>query len=370
MRINNFDDAALYVKQMSRSTCFTPLNYTDDLMHRHYKPLNKYIAQSLLILFLSLFFHFCAFPQAHKIVTAKKGDGIYVLLKRHGISPTQYMNAFIKINQDNLEKNNALIAEKKYKLPVPEKEATVTGANYAIFGKGYSTVKRKDNSLKGAVYYLVSGHGGSDPGAIGKYGKHKLCEDEYAYDVTLRLARNLVEHGALVYMITRDPDDGIRDRGILKPDKDETCYPNLRIPHHHLSRLRQRKNTINKLYLKHKGKKQRLLIIHVDSRSKRCNIDVFFYYDKRSNTGKQLATNLLNTFNKKYRQHQPGRGYEGSVSPRNLYVLKHTYVPAVFIELGNINHQRDQVRFIKPDNRQALANWLTEGLKINFTMNN
>jgi N-acetylmuramoyl-L-alanine amidase len=35
---------------------------------------------------------------------------------------------------------------------------------------------------------------------------------------------------------------------------------------------------------------------------------------------------------------------------------------AVFIELGNIRNPQDQKRFILEDNRQAVANWLTEGL--------
>jgi N-acetylmuramoyl-L-alanine amidase len=119
---------------------------------------------------------------------------------------------------------------------------------------------------------------------------------------------------------------------------------------------------VNELYVKNKGKTQRLVEIHVDSRSKGQNIDVFFYHDKRSATGKKLATNLHQTFKEKYNYHQPSRGYKGTVSDRNLYMLKYSYPPAVFIELGNINHRRDQQRFMITDNRQALANWLAEGL--------
>ena len=159
------------------------------------------------------------------------------------------------------------------------------------------------------------GHGGPDPGAVGKYGNHTLCEDEYAYDVTLRLARRLIEHGALVYMITRDNNDGIRDASFLKCDKDERCYPNLVIPRGQTSRLRQRKDAVNKLYVKNKGKHQRLIITHVDSRSKRQNIDVFFYYDRRSKTGKKMALNLQNTFKAKYNQHQPNRAITERFQP-------------------------------------------------------
>ena len=324
-----------------------------------------------IILFLFLFAGILH-AQNYKTTKAEKGEGIYSLLKRHGLPPTEYLTAFIELNKNKLGKNNSLLAGQTYQLPIEGKEsiaASASGVSYPIFGKSYEKVATVDHALQGAVYYLVSGHGGPDPGAIGHLNNHTLCEDEYAYDVTLRLARNLIEHGALVYMIIRDDNDGIRDESYLKPDKDETCYPNMNIPRNQLKRLRQRKDAINKLYIKHKGSFQRLVITHVDSRSKGENIDVFFYHDKQSKTGKKLANNLQQTFKQKYDQYQPNRGYHGSVSMRNLYVLKYSYPPAVFIELGNINHYRDQQRFIRNNNRQALANWMADGLIKDFKNN-
>ena len=337
--------------------------------------LGKFLRHSSKIIPILLFlFLFSGFLQAQNYETTKamKGEGIYSLLKRHGLSPGEYLNSFIELNKNKLGKNNSLYSGQNYILPI-EKTTNTTpatgGTIYPIFGKSYEQVNPSDNTLGGAVYYLISGHGGPDPGAVGHYGNHTLCEDEYAYDVTLRLAHNLMEHGALVYMITRDENDGIRDESYLKPDHDETCYPKLTIPRNQLKRLRQRKDAVNKLYSRHKGSFQRLVITHVDSRSKGENIDVFFYHDKQSKTGKKLATNLQKTFKQKYDQYQPNRGYHGTVSERNLYVLKYSYPPAVFIELGNINHKRDQQRFIRSDNRQALANWMTEGLLKDFNNN-
>jgi N-acetylmuramoyl-L-alanine amidase len=238
-----------------------------------------------------------------------------------------------------------------------------------IFGPVYQQVKITGSSLNGAVYYLKSGHGGPDPGAMGKFLNHTLCEDEYAYDVILRLGKKLIENGATVYFIIRDPDDGIRDQEFLTPDKDEFCYPELTIPLNQVVRLKQRTNAINSLYNKNKGKFQRMISIHVDSRSKGKNIDVFFYHDKSSKKGEKAAKILKTTFEEKYRKHQPDRGYQGSVSPRNLYVLTHSKPVSVFIELGNIHHSLDQKRIIDPNNRQALANWLAEGLIKDFRTN-
>ena len=196
-----------------------------------------------------------------------------------------------------------------------------------------------------------------------------ITEDEYAYDVILRLGRNLIENGATVHFIVIDPNDGIRDEQFLKPDKDEVCNPNLTIPINQVQRLKQRTDAVNRLYNQNKGGFHRMVSVHVDARSKGQNIDVFFYHDQRSKTGARAAQILKNTFEEKYRRHQPNRGYRGTVSDRNLYVVRNSIPVSVYIELGNIHHARDQQRIISPDNRQALANWLTDGLIEDFKTN-
>lgn len=52
-----------------------------------------------------------------------------------------------------------------------------------LFGKSQAAYQITSSSLKGATFYLVSGHGGPDPGCIGKYHGKELHEDEYAYDI-------------------------------------------------------------------------------------------------------------------------------------------------------------------------------------------
>ena len=311
-------------------------------------------------------------PDGREVV-ARKGDGIHKLLKDHGLDPAGYTEIFIELNNGNIGRNNSLYAGRKYLIPEAATQTSgsvgSTGSEnypvreYAIFRKNYSSVEITGNDLSGTVYYLMSGHGGPDPGASGKYGANTLTEDEYAYDVTLRLARNLIQHGALVYLITRDDNDGIRDQSILKVDSDEKCYPSAVIPVNQMARLRQRTNAVNRLSAQHKGNYQRLIVLHLDSRSTGENIDVFFYHHGNSRSGKQLADNIHNTFREKYRRFQPNRSYRGTVTTRSgLYVVRNTDPPTVFIELGNISNARDQLRFVLYDNRQAMANWITEGI--------
>ena len=81
----------------------------------------------------------------------------------------------------------------------------------------------------------------------------------------------------------------------------------------------------------------------------------------RKAESKRLAKNMKETFESKYDKHQPNRGFSGTVSGRNLYVLAHTTPASVFVELGNIQNTFDQRRLVIPSNRQALAKWLMEG---------
>ncbi|QIA08930.1 N-acetylmuramoyl-L-alanine amidase family protein [Draconibacterium halophilum] len=341
----------------------------------------KSVIKIILIFFLVTFLLPVNSWSQSKEVVALKGDGIYRLLTRHGLSSVEYMDDFIALNKSSLGRNNSLLAGVKYKLPDSEDSSGMTKSaaapskgtgkimHYNIFGNNYADVEIESNDLKGAVYYIVGGHGGPDPGAVGKYNGQIVCEDEYAYDVSLRLARNLIAQGATVYLITRDKNDGIRDALNLKADKDEVCYPNLTIPLNQTRRLRQRTDAVNQLYKKHKGSFQRMIALHIDSRSKRENIDIFFYHDRRSKTGEKASEILRNTIEAKYRENQPSRGYTGTVSSRNLYIVRNTWPTAIFIELGNMNHQRDVKRLVIPNNRQAVANWLTLGLKTDFKTN-
>ena len=303
----------------------------------------------------------------YKTVTPKKGEGILKLLRRNEVA-VKYKNAFIELNKGKFGKKESLLAGVKYNIdPSWVKGAREEWRVYPIFGEKYERLKIANSSLQGSVFYLVAGHGGPDPGAVGNHSLGSLCEDEYAYDVTLRLARWLIERNALVYFIVRDKNDGIRDANYLPCDKDEYTYTRGRIPANQVARLQQRTDVINNLYKKHKGSKyQRMVSIHIDSRGGE-NVDVYFHYFDRSRKGRKLARDVYSTFETNYKIYQPNRPYRGSVRPRSsLFVLKNTSPAAVFIELGNIISARDQKRILLSENRQALAKWIGEGLLKNF----
>lgn len=290
----------------------------------------------------------------------RNGEGISTFLKRNQRPGRAYYKEFLRLNEKSLRGKKELRLGVKYILP--PLQSGKKGIHEPLFGKALADVKVTSNRLQGACFYVVSGHGGPDPGAIGRVGKVELHEDEYAYDVALRLARNLMQEGAEVRIIIQDAKDGIRDDKYLSNSKRETCM-GAAIPLNQVARLQQRCAKINEYYRKDckNYKYCRAIFLHVDSRSRSHQTDVFFYHFPQSTGGKQLAVTMKNTFELQYGKHQPNRGFSGTVSARNLYVLANAQPAAVYVELGNIQNAFDQRRLVISSNRQALAKWLMEG---------
>lgn len=354
------------------------------------------VKQYLLFIFITLALFFTGNVYAQEKAYPKNGEGITLFLQRFHRTGSTYQKEFLELNKGKFGKNNSLLRHVKYTLPPlhtdkkkaskstaaqgKKKTASKSTADKAsssrnrknntepLFGKSLAKYTVNSSILKGATFYLVSGHGGPDPGAIGTMGKHKLHEDEYAYDIMLRLARNLLMRGANVEIIIQDAKDGIRDQQFLNNSKRETCMGNT-IPLNQVKRLQQRCSKINTLSKKNKSTYKRAIFIHVDSRSKNKRTDVFFYHQNNNKYSKRLAKNMKSTFANKYKRHQPGRGFSGTVAGRNLYVLRHTIPTSVFVELGNIQNSYDQQRIILSNNRQALANWLCEGFVKDYHYN-
>jgi len=327
----------------------------------------------IVALLLFIVFTGVSYAQSKKD-TPRNGEGIHAFLKRNKCTGSDVYDRFLDLNKGKFGRRNSLLKGVSYTLPdkvkASAKKETATSNSSTpqtgkkrknkLFGNKYAEYTIKSDKLKGACFFLSSGHGGPDPGAIGRVDGHDLHEDEYAYDMTLRLARCLMEEGATVYMIIQDAKDGIRDDRYLSNSKRETCM-GAAIPLNQLARLKQRTDKINSLSKQSKEKYQRAVFVHVDSRSQKKQLDVFFYYSKNSVPGKKLANTMRKTFSDHYDKHQPNRGFTGTVSSRSLYVLDNSRPVGIYAELGNIQNTFDQRRFLQPDNRQALANWMCRG---------
>ena len=334
-------------------------------------------------LFFCVFSFFCVYAFSADIAKPKAGEGIYRFLLNNGRDPATQSDAFIELNKSKLGKNNTLLKDVAYILPpLPTKTAGLNPTQSAepnnpppknqkrepLFGKKYEYYTVNSNKLQGATFFLVSGHGGPDCGAIGKADGIDIHEDEYAYDIMLRLARYLLMEGATVHIIIQDKTDGIRDEKFLKNNKKETCRGKT-IPLNQVKRLQQRCDEINELSRKSKDKYQRAIFIHLDSRSVNKQMDVFFYHHSTSPTGKKLALTMQQTLKAQYRKHQPNRVFTGTVSPRDLYVLSNSKTVGLYAELGNIRNSFDQKRFLLSSNRDYLAHWMSLGFIADYQNN-
>jgi N-acetylmuramoyl-L-alanine amidase len=288
-----------------------------------------------------------------------KESGI-LFVPHHALNCANKKVASKPVKLSVLPENTEGVATNKEEVDKPKKGKGKT-VRYEILGKNYQDVTIVDNKLKGKILYVESGHGGPDPGAEAKVQGRTLCEDEYAYDIALRVARELISHGGTVFIITRDPNDGIRDGEFLLCDRDEQTYPDLKVPLHHKTRLFQRSDAVNELYDKYHKKgitDQRLIVIHVDSRGRKDQTDTFLYYQNGNEASQKLAKKMHQTLEKKYERY---REYNGSLSTRDLHMLRETKPTTVFVELGNIRNDFDRKRLMLKNNRKLLAQWLAEG---------
>jgi N-acetylmuramoyl-L-alanine amidase len=328
---------------------------------------------TLLSVCIFLFFSFVAFAQEKAM--PKDGEGINQFLLNNGRTPRKHYAEFITLNKSRLGKNNSLLKGVHYILPPLSASNKKTTGNTGsvksqkkkepLFGKKYEEYTVLSDELKGATFYLSSGHGGPDCGAIGKANGGEIHEDEYAYDIMLRLARNLMIEGATVYIIIQDENDGIRDNMFLNNNMKETCRGK-EIPLNQIKRLQQRCDEINGLSCKDNNKYERAVFIHLDSHSTKYQLDIYFYHHPASEDGKRLGNTMKTTLKDQYQKHQPSRGFTGTVSARYLYVLSNTEPTSLFAELGNIRNSSNQQRFLLSSNRQALANWMCRGFIKDF----
>lgn len=306
------------------------------------------------------------FVSAQDMAYPVEGDGILSFLRRWNRIDTTYVREFIDLNSERLNAQGGLELGTVYLIPplhpgdvypAPELDYQPTDRN--IFGEKYKDFTVTTNNLKDACFYIISGHGGPDPGAITRVNGRELHEDEYNYDFSLRLARNLMMHGATVYVIIQDEYDGIRDERYLINNNGETCLGEP-IPKSQIDRLKQRVEKVNELFERDKEKFKYVcaLEIHIDSRSPKEQIDLFLYY--ADNPQSRLTSyTLRNEILKQYQKHQPNRGFIGNVSHRDLYILRQLDPPAIMVEVGNFQNMLDRERILNPDNRQAIANWMT-----------
>ncbi len=209
-------------------------------------------------------------------VVAEQGDGIFSILRKQGLDPVKYYEEFIILNAKNIKDGSKLQVGKEYLIPMALDSFKKTGVRIGssekkespIFNSELSTMSHKSSKLVDAIYYLI-------PEA------KSTNNNDFVNEITKNLAAELLVHGAKVFIIGSDSMDKKAD--VLSTELDKMGWY---------------VETINKHYLQHSGKYQRLLIIEANGLIAEGDVKVAVYHHAKSDQGQRFANNIQNIFKK------------------------------------------------------------------------
>jgi len=217
--------------------------------------------------------------------------------------------------------------------------------------------KPKDLVIKRVV--IDAGHGGKDPGAIGRGG---LKEKDVTLDVARRLKKKLQSSGIEV-VLTRDSDEfvSLRERAKISDSSGADFFISIHANaarskwvsgievfylaesiDDNLRSAKAAKNHKLDIFDKYSGQNTETILWHLVLRENR-----------RSSI--ELAQFASNSLSKKLSQRNRGE------KPARFYVLK-TNLPAILIEVGFISNSREEKRLRDSSYKNNIAQAISEGL--------
>ncbi len=292
---------------------------------------------------------------SNHIAVAESGDGIFSILRKQGLNPTKYYAEFVALNEKNLRNGSELHLGRAYLIPYAADSFKKTAVQVrtdnkmeeSIFKSELAEISPKSTRLKNAVIYLISGNSVDATSA----SVNKLTDE-----ITLNLAQELMVHGAQVYLIESEAEN----KHALAEESPFKKTEGAMAP---LSQMQEYVEIINKKYLKHQGKYQRLLITRVndDITDEHCEVSV--YHHNSSEDGRRIAANIQRTFNENSIESKPFREYtEIFTDKNNLYLAKNALPPITLIEIGNGKKLTIEDTILVNADQELLSNIITSGV--------
>ena len=263
---------------------------------------------------------------SYTTVIAQRGDGIFSILRKEGLNPAKYYAEFVALNEENLRNGSELHLGRTYRIPLAEDSFKKTGINIAldskeegaIFEEELAQLNHKSEKLKDAVIYLISGSDLLD---------ETPTNNRVTEEINKRLAKELIVHGAKVYVISSEKKTIPTKSGNLKNDTSEGAMADL-------AQMQDYLGTINKKFLQHPGKYQRLLITRVKGEITDTYCDVSIYHHVASKDGKRIANNIQNLFQEQSITRKTVDQYKEIFTDKhNLYLAKNALPAITLIEL-------------------------------------
>ena len=193
---------------------------------------------------------------------------------------------------------------------------------------------RTTGGIGGKIIVLDPGHGGSDPGAIGPTG---LQEKQVTLPIAEYLKSILEAKGAKV-ILTRTTDVDVYGPHASGVDE-----------------LQARVNVANG------NQADAFISIHINSFSNPNVGGIATYYFDGSDQSKKLASSVQ----EQIAEHSGYNGDRG-IQPGNLYVLRHSLMPSILVELGFISNPKEEGHLKESETQKDFANELAKGLELYF----
>jgi N-acetylmuramoyl-L-alanine amidase len=288
------------------------------------------------------------------VVVAENGDGIFSILRKQGLNPAKYYAEFVKLNEKNLRNGSELHLGREYIIPYAEDSFKRTAIQVqadkkeeeSIFKAELATISPKSTKLKNAVIYLISGNSLTEKSSVNRI----------ADEITLNLAQELMVHGAQVYLIESEEDD---KHFLVKEAQNKNTEGAMA----DLSQMQEYVEIINKKYLKHHGKYQRLLITRVNTNITEKHCEVSVYHHNSSEDGRSIAANIQRVFNENSIESKPFKEYtEIFTDKNNLYLAKNALPAITLIEIGKGKKPTIEDGILVKSNQELLSNLITSGV--------
>lgn len=191
-----------------------------------------------------------------------------------------------------------------------------------------------NGGLKGKTIVLDPGHGGSDPGAIGVNGQK---EKNITLPIAKYLKADLENMGAKVVM-TRTTDVDVYGPNASGVDE-----------------LQARVNVANN------NGADVFVSIHINSFDNHSVGGIATYYYAKTGYDAKLAQKVQDRI-----ASTPGFNGDRGIQPGNLYVLRHTSMPAILVELGFISNPSEEANLTQSSTQQDFAQRIANGIASYF----